>query len=219
MAVSFVSQSNQTDDGTSPNSGLPSGSGGMLLWEVSYEKGQDIGVTLPSGFTLINTVVQAANVGKTVAWKIAAGSDAVTGTFSQAAKYSVTCSRWAGAHASAPIRANASTSFASGHPDPANLTGIVAGDMVLAIVSGKTQTLYSAAPTGYTECYDNPNTSGGVPSDCLANKEAAGTSDNPSAFTAVSTSEWVALTIALIPAAGGQAAPPRADHQYRLRRV
>lgn len=210
----------QTGDGSAPTPTSPGQSAGdLLLWKVAYEKGTDITVTLPSGFTLVGTVTSTTNVGLTVARKIAAGGDSLAGSFNTAAKYSAVCSRFTGHDGTTPVRASAATSNgSSGNPDPPAAANEVADDLILYIVAGKTQTTYTA-PSGYTERYDRPNSASGIPGHSMGDRIALGSSEDPGAVVAASQSEWAAITVAIVPSAGGQAAPPRSMLHYRQRRT
>lgn len=236
MAVVWRSSVNRTGTSqTLPASGnftLPSGTvaGDLLYLQVGYEKGTDCTLDdtpFSDPFTAVSAKVdQGANVGQRCYWKIATSTDVTNGHigaqatfFSTSVKFSATLSRFDGHHATTPIRGRASASSASGNPDPPNITSIVSDDLLLAMAAAKSQTTYSAPPSGYVERYDNPNSADGTPSLVMADKTATGTSDDPSTFTPGGASEWVSETVAITPAAGGQAAPPRTDHQYRLRRV
>lgn len=209
----------QTGDGSAPTPTAPSGltAGDLLLWKVSYEKGTDIAVTLPSGFTLVGTVTSTTNIGLTVARKIAAGGDSLAGSFNAAAKYSAVCSRFTGHDGTTPVRASAATSNgSSGNPDPPAAANEVADDLILYIVAGKTQTTYTA-PSGYTERYDRPNSASGIPGHSMGDRVALGSSEDPGAVVAASQSEWAAITVAIAPGVS-QLAPPRSMQQYRRRR-
>lgn len=204
MAVVFENiGAGQIAEGSTPNPGLPASTvaGNLLVWGVAFEKGSDVTVTNPTGFTTLVTINQSANVGLRVAWKIAAGSDSVSGSLSIPVKYSTQCARFTGHDPTTPFRTPpAGASSSSGNPDPPDHTGLTSGDLVLAYAGAKTQTTYTP-PTNYTERYDLPNTSGGIPSHSMASREITTSSENPGTFTPASASEWAAATVAIAPVA------------------
>lgn len=210
MAVVFENNgAGQIADGSTPNPGLPASTvaGNLLVWSVAFEKGSDVTVTNPTGFTTLVTINQLTNIGLRVAWKIAAGSDSVTGSLSTSAKYSTQCARFSGHDPTTPFRTPpAGASNSSGNPDPPDHTGLTSGDLVLAYAAVKTQTTFTP-PTNYTERFDLPNTVSGIPGHSMASREIATSSENPGTFTPASASEWAAATVAIAPGVAAAALP------------
>jgi hypothetical protein len=209
VAVAWQSFASTTGEGTTPTVGNPSGLsvGDLLIWHINYEKGSDAGSgsagTLTGG-TLIRRDNQLTNVGQLLAWLIYAGGGLTAVAFSTGVKWAASISRITGHDPTTPIRAHLGTTGSSGAPNCPNLAGLTIGDLVLALAGNKKNSSYNGQPTGYSERYDNPNAVG-LPSNVMATKTAAASSEDPEEFNPTDAAEWAAATIAIAPAAGAAA--------------
>lgn len=175
--------------------------GDLLVLVVAYEKGSDVTPT-NSQWTTVRTDSQVANVGQRVAWRIENGAALTAVSFSQAAAFAWTVCRISGHDPTTPIDAHQGANNAAGNPDPPSVTTSGVDRLALACVAGKIQTTYTP-PSGYTEQFDNPNTTAGIPGNCGATKTVASVGvEDPATFTPGSASEWVAATVAIAPVAG-----------------
>lgn len=218
MAVTFRTKNDATGDGNAAGTqNLPASTAAddLLTVHLAFEKGTDITVT-NNGWTIAHATNgranQGTNIGAYFGWRLATTIDVIAGnvlrpSLSTTAKWSSTISRWDGHDAATPINASGTpASNTSGNPDPPSVTSTVDGCLLVALCAAKSQTTYTA-PSGYTERWDNPNSTSGTPGLSGASKaQVSAGADNPATFTPGSASEWVAQTFA-IAASGGVATP------------
>jgi RHS repeat-associated protein len=179
-------------------------SGDLLVVGLAFEKGSDVTLTPPSGWTLIRRTNQSSNVGNATYRKIAGASEPSSYVFalSPALKWSIGACAIAGADAAAPIDVHNGASAASGNPTAPSLTTTGANRLVLAFYANKKPATYSSYTSPAGERFDAPNTSGGLPSNALASyQQAAAGATGAKSATASEPAEWVAQQIAITPAA------------------
>jgi RHS repeat-associated protein len=186
--------------------GKPTGTvaGDLLVVGLAFEKGSDVAITPPSGWTLIRRTNQSSNVGHATYRKVAGASEPASYAFAltNSPKWSLGGCAIAGAHATTPIDAHNGASGSSGNPSAPSLTTTGPSRLVLAFYANKKPATFSNYTSPAIERFDAPNTSGGLPSNAMASYEqpAAGASGAKSA-TPSEQAEWVAQQIAIAPGA------------------
>jgi RHS repeat-associated protein len=177
--------------------------GDLLVVGLAFEKGSDVTVTPPSGWTLIRRTNQSSNVGYATYRKLAGASEGASYAFAltNSPKWSIGACAIAGADATTPIDVHNGASAASGNPSAPSVTTAAANRLVLAFYANKKPATYSGYSSPAVERWDAPNTSGGLPSNAMASYEqpAAGATGAKSA-TVSEQAEWVAQQIAIAPA-------------------
>jgi RHS repeat-associated protein len=202
-----------TGDSATATVGKPAGTvaGDLLVVGLAFEKGSDVAITPPAGWTLIRQTNQSSNVGYATYRKAAGASEGATYAFalSQSAKWSIGACAIAGADTAAPIDDHAGFSNASpGNafaPAP-SVTTTGPNRLLLAFFANKkpaTFSFYNAPSPPSSERWDAPNTAGGLPSNAMASyvRPAAGETGVMSA-NASQHAELVTQQIAISPAPG-----------------
>jgi RHS repeat-associated protein len=177
--------------------------GDLLVVGLAFEKGSDVALTPPSGWTLIRRTDQSSNVGYATYRKAAGASEGASYAFAltNSPKWSIGSCAIAGADTTTPIDVHNGASGVSGNPSAPSLTTTGASRLVLAFYANKKPATYSSYTPPAVERWDAPNVSGGLPSNALASYEqpAAGATGAKSA-TVGEPAEWVAQQIAIAPA-------------------
>lgn len=212
MAVAYRDDSTAGGTGGSFTPTKPTGTttNDLTIIHFGFEKGSDVVVGAVGQWTLIDREDNGSNIGHWIGWRLENGAAYTAITLTNTPKFQWTVMRLDGQDLTTPMDVAAiSANGSSGNPDPGSIDPVTSDCMVVACVSAKTQTTYTA-PSGYTEQYDNPNSGAGTPSNCGATKLLSGhAADNPGVFVAGSASEWVATTIAVRPAGAAAVYVPR----------
>jgi RHS repeat-associated protein len=177
--------------------------GDLLVVGLAFEKGSDVTITPPSGWTLIRRTNQSSNVGYATYRKTAGASEPSSYSFffvGNEPKWSIGSCAIAGAHATAPIDVQADASGVSGNPSAPSVATTGPSRLVLAFYANKKPATYSSYTPPAVERWDAPNPPGGLPSNALASYEqpAAGATGAKTA-TVGEQAEWVAQQIAIAP--------------------
>jgi RHS repeat-associated protein len=185
--------------------GKPSGTvvGDLLIVGLAFEKGWDVAITPPAGWTLIRRTNQSSNVGYATYRKTAGGSEPASYAFTltNSPKWSIGACAIAGADTTTPIDVQNDASGVNGNPSAPSVTTTGANRLVLAFYANKKPVSYSSYTAPAVERWDRPNTSGGLPSNAMASytQAAAGATGAKSAAVG-EQAEWVAQQIAIAPA-------------------
>lgn len=202
-----VWQSGATAVGTGNTAtvGRPSGveSDDLLVVGLMYEKGTAVTVlTPPAGWTFVGRTDAGSNNGMATFYRIAGDSEPASYAFTlnESPKWSIGISRLSNANPEVPILAFSSNASSNASTSVTSLSvgAVPANSLVLSYHSNKKSATFSA-PSGTTERYDAPNSSGGLPSNMLATVllPTAGTSDNRTA-TASESDVWVAQQLVVL---------------------
>ena len=185
----------------------PSGTveGDLLVVGVMFEKGSDVTVTPPAGWTLIRRTDTAADVGLATSYKVAGASEPANYAFGLTGnpKWAIGISRISAINTSNPVDVSQGGTGSSGDVDAPSVTTTVANTLVLAFYTSKQSATYTP-DAGTSEQYDAPNTADGIPSNMLATFVQA-TAGSTGIKTAVpSGSEiWVSQQVAISPVPPG----------------
>jgi hypothetical protein len=198
-----ASTSSGTGGGSSTAITIPAGSVGETIVVLFGVDGVPTVTHTGTGWTQTGLVgTQASGY---VFTKIASGADTLTVNYSAAEVTGYYVYRITGAHASTPPEA-AAVIGTSATPDPPNLAPSWGAEDNLWVagfaLDDGTKTL-SSYPTNYS---DNQATVAGSTAGVrlgIATRELNASSENPGSFTVSASDSWVALTIAVRPAAGG----------------
>jgi RHS repeat-associated protein len=179
--------------------------GDLLIVGLAFEKGSDVAITPPSGWTLIRRTNQSTDVGYATYRKSAGGSEPASYAFglSNSPKWSIGSCAIAGADQTTPIDVHNGATGSSGNPSAPSLTTTGPNRLLLAFYANKKAATYSNYTSPALERFDAPNPAGGLPSNALASYElpAAGASGAKSAVPS-EQEKWVAQQIAITPAPG-----------------
>jgi RHS repeat-associated protein len=179
--------------------------GDLLVVGLAFEKGSDVAITPPSGWTPIRPTNQSSNVGYATYRKTAGLSEPASYAFSltNSPKWSIGACAIAGADATAPIDVHNGASASSGNPSAPSITTTGPQRLVLAFYANKKPTTYSNYAAPAVERWDVPNVPGGLPSNAMASyTQATAGATGPKSATAGEQAEWVAQQIAIAPASG-----------------
>lgn len=195
-------KSENTGSSTGESIPTPSGTvtGDFLLLHISFEGGTNITVT-HSAFTLWDREDNSSNIGHVIAYREHDGTSLGSFSLNSSQKWSYTISRIDGQDPDVAVAAHkvAGANGSSGNPNPPSVTTTIDESLVFAIVANKKGATYTA-PSGYTERWDNPNTSGGLPSNWGGSKtKSPAGAEDPGTPTASETETWVAGTVAIAP--------------------
>ncbi len=176
----------------------------LLLLHINYEGGSAITVT-NGNFTTLRTDFESEDVGQRIAYRVHDGGALGSFSFSEEVKWAFTIGRISGPDTTTPIHVDAGANGTEFDPDPPPVTTTITDTLIVVLVGNKTTTLYTP-PSGYTEEYDNPNTTDGVPSNEGSHKDLpTATTENPGVADAVDEDSWVAATVAIAPSGGAPA--------------
>ncbi|MEN9839288.1 MAG: hypothetical protein RL177_767 [Bacteroidota bacterium] len=176
-------------------------SGDLLVVGVMFEKGTDVVITPPTGWTLIGRTDTGSNNGMATYFKVATASEPTSYGFAltNGPKWSIGISRITGANADVPVFAfsSASASSAATSVISASVGAVPAYSLVLSFHSNKKPATYTPA-SGTTERYDAPNTSGGLPSNMMATfATTTGGATTARSATASESEVWVAQQVVI----------------------
>jgi RHS repeat-associated protein len=176
--------------------------GDLLVVGLAFEKGSDVAIQAPSGWTLIRRTNQSSNVGYASYRKLAGASEPTSYSFTltNSPKWSIGSCAIAGANATTPIDVHADASGSSGNPSAPSVTTTGPSRLLLAVYANKKAATFSNYTAPAAERWDAPNVPGGLPSNALASytQATAGASGAKSA-TASEAAEWVAQQVAIAP--------------------
>ncbi len=143
--------------------GEPTGTvaGDLLVVGLAFEKGSDVTITPPAGWTLIRRTNQSSNVGYASYRKTAGASEPSSYGFSltNSSKWSIGGCAITGADTAAPIDVHNGASAASGNPSAPSITTSGQNRLVLAFYANKKPATYSNYTSPAVERFDAPNTS------------------------------------------------------------
>jgi hypothetical protein len=203
-AILFVAaQSNSTNSGGAPALGItkPTGvvSGHVMIATITATGTGAI--TPPSGWTAVTDTTQGTAARQITYYRVAGSAEPSLyswglGTTRQA---SGGIFDYSGVNNTAPIDATASASGASGNAAAASVTTSVANDQVI-VAAGFNITTTVTAPSGTTERYDKSSPLTTTEGADFA-QATAGTTPAKTATPLISTSAWIAQTVALRDAA------------------
>lgn len=168
-------------------------------------------VTPPSGFSQLHTTSNTNLVRLGTYRKVADGTeggttvDVVTSASCKAAAHTYRITSW---HGTTIPEVGTAATGASVNPDPPTLSPSWGAEdtLWLALAGINALVTTSVYPTNYTDGTTSGTSSGNANTVISARRELNATSDDPSALTVSTNTEWVAQTLAIRPAAGGAAA-------------
>src|SRR5688572_6352565 len=193
-------QSFDTSEGSSGSAVVdrPTGtvSGDLMVIGLMFEKGTDVAVTPPSGWTLILRTNHSTVIGMATYYKIAGGAEPTTYSFAMTngPKWAIGNSRITGANTAIPINISGGAAGASGNPTAPSVTTTFGNTLVLAFFTNKSSSLYSGVNT---ERYDDPNSAGSLPSNMMATNVQVNAGSTPTHTPTVTSAEWCAQQIAI----------------------
>lgn len=186
----------------------PSGTaqGDLLIVFMGFEKGSDVAITPPSGWTLVQRINSGTDNGAAAYYKMAGSSEPASYTFTltNSPKHAGGIVRYSGVDSVNPINVSATNSGTSSTSQVApSVTTTVNNAKVLVYYTSKKPATYTPAATT-TERWDAPNTADGLPSNMMADFEqvTAGATGTKTA-TASEAEVWQTITVALTPADSG----------------
>jgi len=173
-------------------------------------------VTTPANWNLIDSTANGADARFSSYYKIAVGNedgttvDFVTSATEKAAAqvYRITAATW---HGTTPPETAAAATGANAGPDPPSTTPSWGTEdtMWIAAYGADDDDDASAYPTNYTNgTYTQSDNSTSSASMGSARREFANASDNPGIFTIAAGEQWITITLAIRPAAGGTIVTP-----------
>lgn len=131
-------------------------SGDLLLAQIGFEKGTDIVITPPAGWTLVRRTDNGAQVGVAVYRRFAGGAEPLdyTWSFSNQAQSAGAILAYRGVHATTPLDGEngQATSNGAGHATPSITTTHASSEVVTTHVIKRATTW--TAPAGMTESFD-----------------------------------------------------------------
>ena len=203
MPPIFQTSNTSTGTGTAATVTKPSGTVqfDLLVGVVDVESGTDVGITPPTGWTLVRRQDQLTDVGLAVFFKQAGASEPAdyTWTLTASKKFCAGIARIEGAPGVLPVDVqdgdNSSTASAS-VPAP-SVTTTLDDELVLCFYTNKKSSTYT--PDGSTiERWDDPNVTDGLPSNMMATFDqlTAGATGAKTA-TASDSDTWATITVAL----------------------
>jgi len=178
--------------------------GDFLLANLAIKGGTGAGITVPSGWTLIERTDNDTDVTIASYWAIATSSGAAfdTWTINPSTRAVGGMTRFTGIDTTNPVDAMASSTGFGTYATTTSVTTTRNGDQILTIYAtdyGKDSTVNFATSTGTTKEYDAQNTPFGPTTSFqdLAQTSAGTTATASSTFSAGKNREWAAQTIAL----------------------
>lgn len=182
----------------------PSGTnqGDLLISFLGYEKGSDVTITPPFGWTLIRRIDSGTNNGAASYYKIAGASEPASYTFAltNSPKIAGGVARYSGVDPDNPINVSAASSGSPSTSQTApSVTSTIDNTKILVFYSSKKAMTYAPA-VGTGERWDAPNNSEGQPSNMMADFERvlAGATGTRTATTS-EVEVWDSITVALSP--------------------
>jgi hypothetical protein len=201
--IVFGSSTNANNGvGTGLSIGRPSGTqaGHFLLAQVSFEKGANVNVTAPGGWTLVRRTDNGGDIGTAIYWKVANASEpsSYSWTFSQSVKAAGGIMRYTGVSTTNPIVAS-SGNFGSSNTLVAPSVNAEARSMLVAFFALKKKQTGLTVPGGMTSryYYESPQDVAMRAADETLNT-AGGTGTRSS--TANHSDKWTAQLVTLRPA-------------------
>jgi len=195
---------------TNHNVTLPAGivAGDLILIQfVFYPSGTS---SAPSGWTMIDSLTYSTT--HVIYAKVADGSEGgttvniVTSSSSKAACITRVIKDWFGVITGGISKADAVGSSAT--PDPPSLSPAwgAADTLWLALTSSYQKVTVSAYPTNYISGYNVVTSGGSASTNCGAGSaicQLNAATENPGTYTLSNSTDWIAITIAVRPAAAG----------------
>ena len=203
----YQSSDSATGSSSPATANKPSGTvdGDLLVVGLMLDKGSDVSITPPSGWTLIRRTDSGSNNGMATYYKVAGASEPADYDFglSGGSSWAIGISRINGFDTSDPVDVSQGDTGGSGDVDAPSVTTTVSNTLVLAFYTNKKGATYT--PDGGTsEQYDDPNTSDGLPSNMLATfaKVTAGSTGVKTAQPSESDA-WTGQKVAISPSPPG----------------
>lgn len=193
-----------TNTGSSSSASIDKPSGvsadDMLVVGLTFEKGSDEDLTPPTGWTLIRRTDNSSNSGLATYYKIAGASEPSSYSFDldNGSKWCIGIVRLSDVDDVSPIDVSSGNTGSGTSTVASSVTTTGNSELILLYYTNKKDANYST-PSGATEVYDDPNSSGGQPSNMLAyttQAVAGATGDYTS--TATESESWAAQQIAFV---------------------
>jgi len=183
----------------------------------------NVALTFPGGWTIIQELNNGSGRRSTAAWKVSTGSEgAFTVTHTAGGDIMGRVFTLTGTHQSAPISASSARAVATSTTvTTTDITPSVDNCMILFLVGTSIATSLSTYtggdPASYTEQYDSVVSSKTMALGTALQTTAALT--NGAQCIGANSTTWVSILVAIAPpAVGGGAAVPVFDHHYRMMR-
>ncbi len=203
----FETASTVIGDSASITIATPAGTqpGDLLVAALMLNKGKQIEVTTPSGWTLIRRSNRSRYIGMGIYYRVADESEPASYSFplDEITRWATSISRISGVDLDDPIESSGSKSGRNGNVTAPSVTTRKNDALVLAFYTNRRDATYTS-DASTTVRYDEPNTADGLPSNMLATFEQAESGATGSKIAAPSTSDrlWVGMQIAINGAAG-----------------